>query len=80
MVKELKRRFKHYIETGDNSKIPADLQLAIFVAVSGILHFLRESDIMTPVKAVREGGREEYDAVIKLHDKPKTTTEKIAAM
>jgi aminopeptidase 2 len=30
VVKELKSRFKHYIDTGDRSKIPADLQTAIF--------------------------------------------------
>ncbi|KAF8803558.1 hypothetical protein BYT27DRAFT_7214560 [Phlegmacium glaucopus] len=62
VVKELKSRFKHYVETGDNSKIPADLQNVVFVA------------------AVRAGGREEYDAVVKLHDNPTTPTEKLAAI
>ena len=40
----------------------------------------KEEMITTFVKAVKAGGREEYDAVVKLHDKPKTPTEKIAAM
>ena len=80
MAKELKRRFRHYVETGDDSSIPADLQRAIFVTVSVVFYCLRESGITMVVKAVREGGREEYDAVVKLHDKPKTPTEKIAAM
>jgi len=62
VIKELKSRFKYYVETGDNSKIPADLQRVVYVA------------------AVREGGRREYDAVVKLYDKPKTPTEKIAAI
>ncbi|KAF8797340.1 zincin, partial [Phlegmacium glaucopus] len=62
VVKELKSRFKHYVETGDNSKIPADLQNVVFVA------------------AVRAGGHEEYDAVVKLHDNPTTPTEKLAAI
>lgn len=79
MAKELKGRFKYYIETGDSSKIPADLQRAVFITV-GLFFFLLFFDIKPLVKAVREGGREEYDAVIKLHDKPKTPTEKMAAM
>ncbi len=29
---------------------------------------------------VKHGGREEYDAIVKIHDKPKTPQEKIAAM
>lgn len=32
------------------------------------------------VKAVREGGREEYDAIVKSYDKPKTPTECLSAM
>jgi hypothetical protein len=33
VVKELIGRFDHYIKTGDDSKIPADLQVAIFSTV-----------------------------------------------
>ncbi|KAJ7489904.1 leucyl aminopeptidase, partial [Mycena galericulata] len=32
VIDELKGRFAHYLETGDDSRIPADLQTAIFVA------------------------------------------------
>ncbi|KAJ6513872.1 leucyl aminopeptidase [Mycena vitilis] len=32
VIGELKSRFAHYMETGDDSKIPADLQTSIFVA------------------------------------------------
>jgi aminopeptidase 2 len=62
VVEELKSRFKHYVETGDNSSIPADLQRVIFTT------------------AVREGGRKEYEAIVKLHDNPATPTEKTAAI
>ena len=34
VVEELKSRFKYYMDTGDNSKIPADLQRAISITVS----------------------------------------------
>jgi hypothetical protein len=33
VVKELTSRFDHYIKTGDDSKIPADLQVTIFSTV-----------------------------------------------
>ncbi|KAF9562157.1 leucyl aminopeptidase [Agrocybe pediades] len=62
VIKELCSRFKQYQETGDSSKIPADLQRVIYTA------------------AVKYGGRAEYDAMVKLHDKPNTPTEKIAAI
>lgn len=62
VMEELKSRFHHYVSTGDDSKIPADLQGVIFAT------------------AVRHGGREEYDAVVKIYDNPKTPAQKIAAM
>lgn len=34
----------------------------------------------TFLKAVTAGGREEYDAVVKLHDNLKSPAEKLAAM
>ena len=33
MVEELKSRFQHYVSTGDDSRIPADLQGVIFATV-----------------------------------------------
>lgn len=33
-----------------------------------------------PLQAVRHGGRKEYEAVQKVHDKPKTPTSRISAM
>ncbi|KAF9533368.1 leucyl aminopeptidase [Crepidotus variabilis] len=62
VIAEIQSRFKHFVETGDNSKIPADLQRAIFST------------------AVKHGGRSEWEAMVKLHDKPKTPQEKIAAI
>jgi len=62
VLEELKSRFKHFMETGDDTKIPADLQGIIFST------------------AVKYGGAAEYDAVIAVHDKPKTPMQKIAAM
>jgi len=34
VVEELKSRFAHYVKTGDDSRIPADLQNIIFLTVS----------------------------------------------
>ncbi|KJA27394.1 hypothetical protein HYPSUDRAFT_131428 [Hypholoma sublateritium FD-334 SS-4] len=62
VIKELRGRFQQYPETGDDSKIPADLQRPTFYA------------------AVKYGGREEFDAMIKIHNKPKTPSEKTAAI
>jgi len=62
VIQELRRRFKEYQETGDSSKVPADLQRAIYTA------------------AVKYGGRDEYEAMKKIHDKPKTPSEKISAI
>ncbi|KAF8969809.1 leucyl aminopeptidase [Flammula alnicola] len=62
VIKELQSRFRHYNETGDDSKIPADLLRPVFFA------------------AVKYGGRAEYDAMIRIHDKPKTPSEKMAAI
>ncbi|KAJ7905297.1 leucyl aminopeptidase [Mycena olivaceomarginata] len=62
VIDELKSRFAHYIATGDDSKIPADLQASIFNA------------------AVKYGGRTEYDAIVKIAEKPKTPTARLTAM
>ncbi|KAJ7738474.1 leucyl aminopeptidase [Mycena maculata] len=62
VIDELKSRFSHYMETGDASKIPPDLQSSIFVA------------------AVRYGGRAEYEAVVKIQEKPETPTARLTAM
>ncbi|KAF9255758.1 leucyl aminopeptidase [Marasmius fiardii PR-910] len=55
VVAELKSRFKHYMNTGDDSRIPPDLQKATFIA------------------AVMYGGRDEYNAVKKILDKPRNS-------
>ncbi|CAA7267619.1 unnamed protein product [Cyclocybe aegerita] len=62
VVKELQSRFEHFMDTGDDSKIPSDLQRVTFAV------------------AVRHGGRAEYDAIVKAHDKPKTPSERISAI
>ena len=62
VLEELKSRFKPFMETGDDSKIPADLQSITFST------------------AIKYGGAAEYDAVVAIHDKPKTPMQKIAAM
>ncbi|PFH52379.1 hypothetical protein AMATHDRAFT_140150 [Amanita thiersii Skay4041] len=62
VVDELRSRFTHYLETGDDSKIPADLQRITFRT------------------AVKHGGMAEYEAVQKIHDKPKTPTARMAAI
>ncbi|KAJ7632427.1 leucyl aminopeptidase [Roridomyces roridus] len=62
VINELKSRFSHYVQTGDRSRIPADLQSVIFRS------------------AVRFGGAEEYEAVVKIQETPKTPTERLTAM
>ncbi|KAJ7046577.1 leucyl aminopeptidase [Mycena alexandri] len=62
VIDEMRSRFAHYMETGDDSKIPADLQSTIFIS------------------AVKYGGPAEYEAVIKIQEKPKTPTARLYAM
>ncbi|KAF8985615.1 leucyl aminopeptidase [Cyathus striatus] len=62
VITELKKRFHHYMKTGDDSQIPADLQRIIYAV------------------ATRHGGREEYEAVVQIHDMAKTPTSRIAAI
>ncbi|KAF9463935.1 leucyl aminopeptidase [Collybia nuda] len=62
VTQELKDRFAHLAKTGDDSKIPVDLQRVVFSV------------------GVRLGGKEEYDAVVKVQEKPKTPSSKNAAM
>lgn len=62
VIKELQGRFEHFMKTGDDSRIPADLQRVTFSTV------------------VRNGGAAEYDAIVGIHDKPKTPTARVAAI
>ncbi|KAJ6546483.1 leucyl aminopeptidase [Mycena vulgaris] len=62
VIEELKGRFAHYMDTGDDSKIPAGLQSSIFIA------------------AVKYGGAAEYEAVLKIQEKPMTPTARISAI
>ncbi|KAJ6547370.1 hypothetical protein B0H19DRAFT_1237927 [Mycena capillaripes] len=62
VIAELRSRFTHFMETGDDSKIPADLQYSIFHA------------------AVKYGGHAEYEAVVKIQEKPKTPTARLSAI
>ncbi|KAJ7172678.1 leucyl aminopeptidase [Mycena filopes] len=59
VIDEMRSRFTHYLETGDDSKIPADLQSTIFIA------------------AVKYGGPAEYEAIIKIQEKPPTPTARL---
>jgi aminopeptidase 2 len=69
------------METGDDSKIPADLQRVTFsVVCSSTPPLKRDRDLCLPLQAVRHGGRMEYEAVREIHDKPKTPTSRISAM
>jgi len=62
VLRELKGRFDHYMNTGDNSKIPADLMR------------------ITLVSAVKYGGRQEYDFVKKIYEKPPNPSTSISAI
>ncbi|KAK7463587.1 Aminopeptidase 2 mitochondrial [Stygiomarasmius scandens] len=62
VVDELRNRFDNYMKTGDDSKIPVDLQKSIYNV------------------AVRYGGREEYNAVKAIYEKPATPTAESAAI
>ncbi|KAL0947133.1 hypothetical protein HGRIS_013264 [Hohenbuehelia grisea] len=62
VVAELLRRFSHFMKTGDDSLIAADLQRVVYRT------------------AVAEGGREEYDAVKQINEKPKSPTARISAI
>ena len=81
VLKELKSRFAHFMKTGDDSKIPADLQRVIFAVVcSNFKPILYANAHLSPSQAVRHGGTEEYDAVVQIYDKPRTPTSRVAAM
>ncbi|PPR03973.1 hypothetical protein CVT26_001080 [Gymnopilus dilepis] len=77
VVAELKSRFKHYVETGDESQVPAELQPAIFTAVSR--YFLAAGLAITS-PGHEYGGVTEYEALIHIHDNAKTPHEKVAAI
>jgi aminopeptidase 2 len=76
VIRELTRRFDHYVETGDDSKIPADLQMAIFSTVCSSVCWFN----LFHLQAVLYGGRREYDAVMAIQENPKTPTSSRAAM
>lgn len=78
MIKELQRRFSLFIESADDSGIPADLQPAVFIAVG--FQALLIMHTLIDLQAVKYGGREEYNAMVKIHDVPKTPSQKSAAM
>lgn len=78
VINELQRRFSLFIESGNDSSIAADLQPAAFIAVSSQL--LIDTNINVCVKVVEYGGREQYDAMIRIHDNPGTPSQKAAAM
>ncbi|KAJ7134962.1 leucyl aminopeptidase [Mycena crocata] len=62
VIAEMQSRFAYYMETGDDSRIPPDLQSSIFST------------------AVKYGGSPEYEAILKIHDKPKTPTTLLSAI
>ncbi|KIM80851.1 hypothetical protein PILCRDRAFT_9278 [Piloderma croceum F 1598] len=62
VLKELKSRFDHYMQTGDISKIPADLQKITFLS------------------AVKHGGREEYEFVKQICEKPPNPSAGLSAI
>jgi hypothetical protein len=83
VIAELKGRFEYFMKTGDDSKMPSDIIGAIFTTVrahhpvSGWDAFV---DDRSPIQAVRFGGREEYEFMKKIHDKPKNPMQKTCAM
>ncbi|KAJ7592639.1 leucyl aminopeptidase [Mycena floridula] len=54
VIAELRRRFDHFLSTGEDSQIPADLESPTYNC------------------AVRFGGVTEYEAVLAIHENPKT--------
>ena len=40
VIDEIKERFNHFLETGDDSRIPADLQSVIFRQVRDFVAFI----------------------------------------
>ncbi|KAJ7727203.1 leucyl aminopeptidase [Mycena metata] len=62
VAQELRRRFADYLKTGNDTGIPSNLRLAIYIA------------------AVRYGGREEFDALIKIIENPAKSASKSAAI
>jgi len=80
VIKELKSRFQYFKETGDDSKIPADLQRTIYGVVRRFFIHFWCGHVMGWLQAVKYGGREEYNKIVEIHDKPKAPSEKISAM
>jgi len=69
------------MKTGDDSKIPADLQRVIFAVVCLKFQLILCANVhLCLSQAVRHGGKEEYDAVVQIYDKPRTPTSRVAAM
>jgi aminopeptidase 2 len=81
VIKELQSRFEHFMKTGDDSHIPADLQRVIFSTVlSTLLKSCMWSLIKLGVQVVCHGGQAEYDAIVGIYNKPSTPTARVAAM
>lgn len=68
------------MKTGDDSRIPADLQRVTFSTVCLRSPGYPELLIETGLQVVRHGGRAEYNAIVAIHDKPPTPTARVAAM
>jgi hypothetical protein len=84
VIEVLKSRFAYFMETGDDSKIAADLVDIVYVMVChcfgdsffGVCVLMAVRDM----QAVKHGGRKEYDAVRAIYEKSKTPTSRTAAM
>lgn len=68
------------MKTGDDSRIPADLQRATFSTVISMLFERCQNTDQLGVQVVRRGGRAEYNAIVGIYDKPSTPTARVAAM
>jgi aminopeptidase 2 len=85
VIAELKGRFDHFMKTGDDSKMPGDIIGCIFSTVRLRCSFWWVVVVMViddgyPVQAVKNGGREEYEFMKKIHNKPKNPMQKTCAM
>lgn len=56
VIKELKSRFDHFVRTGDDSRIPADLQRVIFSVVRHVAGALRGGVLMIVSRPSSTGG------------------------
>lgn len=81
VVEELRSRFAHYMKTGDDSKIPAELEIITYGIVSPLCAPCVTSLLTLPsAQNVKEGGRAEWDAVRQIAATPKNPTQGISAL